>query len=208
MDADAALIDVSNHSYGLIAGWVVYPAAAFGFSTPTGLVDVWWEDRFQYSTESTAFGKYDDSARELDQVLFDNADLLSVWSAGNDRNDAFSSASGNGTYVTWFSGDPGGIGWSGAGWYLVPNSGASSAPGGDGNAGTGYDSLSLTKNAKNALIVGAVNDVTSDPYTSAQIVTASFSSYGPTDDGRVKPDVVGNGVSLLSSVATSDTAYA
>ena len=90
----------------------------------------------------------------------------------------------------------------------MPNSVASSAPGGDGNAGTGYDSLSLTKNAKNALIVGAVNDVTSDPYTSAQIVTASFSSYGPTDDGRVKPDVVGNGVSLLSSVATSDTAYA
>ena len=82
MDADAALIHVSNHSYGLIAGFVVYPAAAFGFSTPTGLGEPvpWWEDRFQYSTESTAFGKYDDSARELDQVLFDNADLLSVWS--------------------------------------------------------------------------------------------------------------------------------
>ncbi len=207
MDADAALIDVSNHSYGLIAGWVIYPASTFGFSTPTGYVDVWWEDRFLYSAEAISFGKYDSNSRELDQVLFDNADLLSVWSAGNDRTDAFQNAAGNGTYVTWFSGDPGGIGWSRPGWYLVPNSGATSAPGGDGNAGTGYDSLSLTKNAKNALIVGAVYDVTSDPYTSAQIVTTGFSSYGPTDDGRVKPDVVGNGNSLFSPVAVSDTAY-
>ncbi len=34
-----------------------------------------------------------------------------------------------------------------------------------------------------------------------------FSSWGPTDDGRIKPDLVGNGADLYSSVATTDTAY-
>lgn len=207
LDADADLIAVSNHSYGFVAGWEVYPAATFGFATPTGFVDVWFEDRYLYSAEAAAFGKYDSYARELDQVLFQHADLLSVWSAGNDRNDAFRNVSGNGTYVAWFSGDPGGIGWSGEGWYLVSNTGAMSAPGGDGNAGTGYDSLSVTQTAKNSLVVGAVNDVPSDPYTAAEVVATSFSSYGPTDDGRIKPDVVANGASLYSSLASSDTAY-
>ncbi len=207
MDADAALIAVSNHSYGYVAGWAIYPASSFGFSTPSGLVDVWWEDRFLYADEAVDFGRYDANARDLDQVLVSHPDLLSVWSAGNDRNDAFSSISGNNTYVAWFSGDPGAIGWSGEGWYLVPNSGATSAPGSDGNAGTGYDSISLTQNAKNALVVGAVNDITADPYATSQIVTTSFSSYGPTDDGRIKPDVVGNGAGLFSSMAASDAAY-
>ncbi|MBM3889691.1 MAG: hypothetical protein FJ388_11270, partial [Verrucomicrobia bacterium] len=31
--------------------------------------------------------------------------------------------------------------------------------------------------------------------------------WGPTDDGRIKPDIVANGVSLYSSLGTSDTSY-
>ena len=207
MNSDAALIDVSNHSYGYVTGWSVYPASNYGFSTSTGNVDVWYDDRYLYSSEDPDFGKYGDVDRDLDQVLYDNPDLLSVWSAGNDRNDSYGNASGDGNYVAWLSGDPGVVGWSGSGWYLVPNSGATSAPGGDGNSGTGYDSLGGKHTAKNSLVVGAVNDITADPYTSGQIVTTSFSSYGPTDDGRVKPDVVGNGAGLYSTDDGSDTDY-
>jgi subtilisin family serine protease len=36
---------------------------------------------------------------------------------------------------------------------------------------------------------------------------SSFSSWGPTDDGRIKPDLVANGVGLLSSVASNDFSY-
>jgi hypothetical protein len=207
MARDAALLVASNHSYGLVAGWNVYPAGALGLATPSGLVDVWLEDRFVYTTEDTGFGKYDQTARDLDQVLFSNPHLLSVWSSGNDRNDAFTNINGDNQYAAWFSGNPGGIGYAGAGWYLAPNAGATLAPGGDGDGGTGYDSLSPTQNAKNSLVVGSVGDVTADPYTSTMIVTAAYSSYGPTDDGRIKPDVVGNGESLLSSLATGNAAY-
>src|SRR5262249_25886998 len=74
-------------------------------------------------------------------------------------------------------------------------------PTSDGNGGTGYDSLPQGQIAKNSLTVGAINDVTADPYTNANITMSSFSSWGPVDDGRIKPDVVGNGVNLTSPVA-------
>ncbi|MCU0872345.1 MAG: S8 family serine peptidase, partial [Pirellulaceae bacterium] len=88
-----------------------------------------------------------------------------------------------------------------------PDAGATAAPGGDGDGGTGYDSLPQTQNAKNSLVVGSVGDVTADPYTSTMIATAIYSSYGPADDGRIKPDVVGNGENLYSSNAVSNASY-
>ncbi|TAE04256.1 MAG: peptidase S8, partial [Bacteroidetes bacterium] len=62
-------------------------------------------------------------------------------------------------------------------------------------------------NAKNILTVGAVNDVAGG-YTSASgVVMSSFSGWGPTDDGRIKPDVCGNGVGLESSTSGSSASY-
>lgn len=211
MSADANLMVASNHSYGLRTGWTVETTAfvntQFGTSiaTTSNNVDVWWAD-FSTVTEDPDFGKYDADARGLDEVLFDNPYLLSVWSAGNDRNDAYSNASTDNNYVAFFSADPGGIGFTVAGWYLAPAGGATPPPQPDGGA-TGFDTLSPDQTAKNSLVVGAVNDVTADPYTSADITISVFSSYGPTDDGRIKPDVVGNGVNLYSADDDSDTDY-
>src|SRR3546814_19111829 len=35
----------------------------------------------------------------------------------------------------------------------------------------------------------------------------SFSSWGPTDDGRIKPDLVGNGMGVLSTSSSGNDAY-
>ncbi|NQT14868.1 MAG: S8 family serine peptidase, partial [Planctomycetes bacterium] len=207
MAADSSLISASNHSYGFGNGWSVDLAANWGVSTSSGLVDVWFGDRALYGVEPSGFGKYDSSAEGLDQVLYSDPNLLSVWSSGNDRNDAYGNYSTDGVYMAWLSSDPGIAGFTTAGWYLVPDAGTTSAPGGDGNNGTGFDTLSQTQTAKNSLVVGAVEDLTIDPYTGADIAMSSFSSYGPTDDGRIKPDVVGNGVQLYSSLAGSDSDY-
>ena len=60
-------------------------------------------------------------------------------------------------------------------------------------------------NAKNFLTVGAVNQVLT--YTGpSSVVMSSFSSWGPTDDGRIKPEIVTKGVSVRSTLSTSDTA--
>ncbi|MHC4796489.1 MAG: S8 family serine peptidase [Planctomycetota bacterium] len=195
MSTDAALIDMSNHSYANIRGWET------GVDWGIGPVDTWFADRSIDSIEDRGFGKYHSGAQCIDEVLYDNPHLLSVWAASNDRNDYFTNLQGNNTYVTYLSGA------APPGWYLVPNSGSTSAPPQDGNGGTGYDCLPGDQTAKNSLAVGAISDITADPYNNAHVSIASFSSWGPPDDGRVKPDIVANGVSLNSCIGPSTSDY-
>jgi len=201
MTADAGLIDLSNHSYGYLRGWTSR------ITWSVGQADTWVCDRSLY-TEDVWFGKYEgaqnyvDAAlgfdiarpRDLDTLLHANKHLLAVWSAGNDRTDAFLDVRGDGSYVTYLSGGP-----EGAGWYLVTGG----VPGPDGD----YDCLSQSQVAKNTLTVGSVLDHTLDPHDPLSITPSSFSSYGPTDDGRIKPDVVANGQSLYSCTSAADNHY-
>lgn len=70
-----------------------------------------------------------------------------------------------------------------------------------------YDCIAHGGIAKNTLTVGAVNDI-SGGYTSPSSVSmSSFSSWGPADDGRVKPDIVANGVGLYSTDDASNSSY-
>ena len=74
------------------------------------------------------------------------------------------------------------------------------------NAKFGYDLIRGMQNAKNFLTVGAVTNVSN--YIDASSVTmSSFSSWGPTDDGRIKPEVVAKGVTVFSTTSSSDTSY-
>ncbi len=69
----------------------------------------------------------------------------------------------------------------------------------------GYDLLTDRSVAKNSITVGAVNSVLN--YTDAfSVVMSSFSSYGPTDDGRIKPDLVAMGVGVNSLGSESNSA--
>jgi len=73
--------------------------------------------------------------------------------------------------------------------------------------GSRYDLLSTNKLGKNTLVVGACYDVLN--YTGASsVVQSAFTSWGPTDDWRIKPDITAVGVGLYSTRITSDTAYA
>ena len=72
----------------------------------------------------------------------------------------------------------------------------------DGNRGTGYDCIGPEGVAKNNITVGAVLKV-SDYTGPSSVVMSNFSSWGPTDDGRIKPDLVGAGVSIYSTSVTS-----
>ena len=76
----------------------------------------------------------------------------------------------------------------------------------DGNGGTGYDCIIPEAVAKNSIVVGAVDKVLN--YTDASSVPmAFFSSWGPTDDGRIKPDLVGDGVNVFSLAAAPADSY-
>ena len=70
-----------------------------------------------------------------------------------------------------------------------------------------YDCISHASIAKNILTVGAVNDIPGGYSGPSSVVMSSFSSWGPADDGRIKPDIVTNGVGLYSADDASNTAY-
>jgi hypothetical protein len=74
------------------------------------------------------------------------------------------------------------------------------------NAPSRYDLLYGNKTSKNALIVAAVKSVSN--YTGPESVEMTdFSSWGPTDDGRIKPDISNKGQSVYSSDSDSDSDY-
>lgn len=70
----------------------------------------------------------------------------------------------------------------------------------------GFDMLTGATVSKNAIVVAAVNSVSS--YTGPSNITmSSFSNYGPTDDGRIKPDISAKGVNVYSCNFLTDTTY-
>ncbi len=62
-----------------------------------------------------------------------------------------------------------------------------------------YDCVSHAGIAKNVLTVAAVEDVIGGYSGPSSVVMSSFSAWGPADDGRIKPDISANGVSLYST---------
>lgn len=170
---------VSNHSYGAIAGWRFNEAANR------------WEFWGQASTnEDYKFGYYSAEAQVWDSIAYNAPYYLIVKSSGNNRNE-----NGPAVGATYWRYDATGN---------MINAGP--RPAGI-SSNDGYDIVSTYGTSKNILTIGAVNPISSGYNRPEDVVISAFSSWGPTDDGRIKPDVVADGVNLLSSVGTSDNAY-
>lgn len=74
------------------------------------------------------------------------------------------------------------------------------------SAKNGYDLLEGAGIAKNVLVVASAKKNVNMNSDEAFDVSA-FSSYGPTDDGRIKPDICAPGENMYSSIETYDAAY-
>jgi len=177
--ADGLLI--SNHSYGSISGW------ARGDWSESGLQEWhWWGDVAVDEEEDLKFGWYNTAARQWDLIAENAPYYLIVKSAGNDRND-------NGTTNHKVR--------QGSQW--VASNAFRQRDGGT----DGYDCIPTNGNAKNILTIGAVNKIANGWSRPSDVTMSSFSGWGPTDDGRIKPDLVGAGVGLLSSNSSGPTGY-
>lgn len=91
--------------------------------------------------------------------------------------------------------------------YYLPVCSAGNDRQSGGNTGDGgYDYLTDKSLAKNNIVVAAVNEVLN--YTGpGSVIMSSFSSWGPPDDGRIKPDLSAKGVSMTSSNGPSNSSY-
>jgi hypothetical protein len=189
---EADKIYVSNHSYGHSSGWV--------YTNSSGNSAYHWNTGSSWSGAGSIennFGQYDSTARDYDQVAYNAPYYLIFKSAGNDRSD--NPSSGETVYYS----TNGGFSWNSISY------GITTCPPGDGVVKSGYDTISTTGVAKNIVTVGAVNDAVSGGVRSlSNAAMADFSSWGPADDGRIKPDIVANGISLYSCYNSNNSSYA
>ncbi len=72
---------------------------------------------------------------------------------------------------------------------------------------TGFNILTGSSTSKNVMVVA--NAAIVNNYTGPEsVVIRPSSSRGPTDDGRIKPDITGAGINIYSSTGVSDASYA
>lgn len=138
------------------------------------------------------FGIYGIGSQESDSLAHAAPYFLMVRSAGNDRDD--NPAPGSSIRLD--------------DWSPVESYNPTIHPLGDGIRKQGYDTISEAAAGKNILTVGAVTKgILNNQRDVTKALMASFSSWGPTDDGRIKPDVVASGVGLHTTASGSNTAY-
>ena len=172
---------VSNHSFSTKVGWDQADNGDW----------FWYGDTELDPEESPGFGFYAPVVGDWDEIAVNAPYYLIVKAASNDRADE-------------------GPGPGGFHYVRNPDTGEweesyddRPRDGGD----SGFDTIPYRGNAKNALTVGAVHDIEGGYQSPSDVVMAFFSSWGPTDDGRIKPDIVANGIDVTSSVATGDDHY-
>ncbi|MFN8348444.1 MAG: S8 family serine peptidase [Spirosomataceae bacterium] len=177
----AADLLISNHSYETVSGWRFNSGRA---GTDNNLKWEWYGDTTINDRKDYKFGFYDTRTREWDRIAYNAPYYLIVKAAGNAR----------GT-----NGPP-----EGTPYFFGNSNRTSRTPRALQND---YDLISTYGTAKNILTVGAVSVLSNGYNQLSDPRISSFSSWGPTDDGRIKPDIVGVGVSVFSTNSTSNNAY-
>ncbi len=172
---------VSNHAYGPVTGWVYNPTRP---GTDPNLKWEWWGNPAISATEDYLYGFYNATARDLDRIAYNNPFFLMVRSADNKRSE---------------TGPPGGTPY-----FLKNTNQTSTLP---RSRNDRYDVIPADATAKNVLTVGAA-DLRFNGQQPELLGSAPFSGWGPTDDGRIKPDLLGLGTGVFSTVATGPTDYA
>lgn len=138
----------------------------------------WWGTPSVSEEQDYRFGFYDQAVSEVDRITYNFPYLLMVRSADNKRVE---------------NGPP-----PGTNYFLKNTTTKSTLP---RSRNDSYDIIPGEANAKNVLTIGAAD------LSGISFGVAPYSGWGPTDDGRIKPDLLGLGTKVLSSVGTDTDAY-
>lgn len=175
--ADGALL--SNSSYIYITGWY-----------HNGTDWYWYGDPSISTSEDYGFGFYSSSSAIVDSITYYAPYYLPCKAAGNDRGEGPAAQP-----VSHYE-------WNGTAWVLTT---AYKNP--DGMP-SGFDCIASGWGvSKNVLTVGAVTGIPSGYSSPSDVILASFSGTGPADDGRIKPDIVADGIGLYSTSSTGNSSY-
>ncbi|HVR18810.1 MAG TPA: S8 family serine peptidase [Polyangiaceae bacterium] len=158
---------------------------ALGWHLNPACPDVWSWTGEPGELEDARFGRYDDVAAAIDGIVR-NADLLSIWAVGNDGDDGPTTAERHAHF---------------------PSCAANFTDEHQTERDRVDETLGGAAVAKNVLTVGGVRDLPRS-WNASDIVPLASSSRGPTDDGRIKPELLAAGDDVHSLAATADDAYA
>jgi hypothetical protein len=172
---------LSNHSYGDEAGWDIDDNGNW----------VWYG--IPGDTVDYTFGIYNSRTQAYDQIAYNAPYYLIVESSGNARG--YPGPAIGSTYYGYESATNSTL-------VLKTRTAADMI-----SSQQGYDGIASTGNAKNILTVGAVGPLPYGPANSSDVAITYFSSFGPTDDGRVKPDIAGMGLNVLSCGTANPQSY-
>ncbi len=164
----------SNHSYAQLGGWV------YGWFGDAKWA--WLGDTAVDKVKDGIFGRYDSSSAAWDRVLYNAPFYLPVAGSANNRNPGVPKQ----PFDHW----------------VYDANGAKTSSQDVRDDQSGYDLIpGSLQISKNSLTVGAVEALKGSYTNPASVIMSDFSSWGPADDGRVKPDICGNGVQVFSTVS-------
>lgn len=174
---------VSNHSYGFLGGF------EYGnWYSPTSTSNNWHWFGSDADTEFIGYGKYAKEDSDWDLIAQNAPFYLPVKAAGNPRGGG---PTPGGNHYVRINGA-----WTLSTKVRQQNCG-----------GTGFDCINFGSTAKNILVVAAAEKLPNGYNSPADVKAASFSAFGPTDDGRIKPDITGIGVNIFSTNTGTNDAY-
>lgn len=176
--------NISNHSYGINLGWARRDGGGWN----------WFSD-YNFSNTDTYSGSYGSQDANYDEIVYSNPEQIVIKSAGN-----YYGSGPGGIYTNAYKMNSNGI--------YVPFTSTDVIP--PNNCSSGYNCIGWGSLAKNLIIVGATNQLTTvgNVYSSPSDLTkAGFSSAGPRKDGAIKPDISAVGVELRLTNFVNATTY-
>lgn len=187
---------ISNHSYGVNSGWTqtnsnVAPYAVTAYN---------WNGGYQNGSAYDYNGTYSSNDYNYDQIVYNNPNYIIVKSAGNYFGMGPNASAG--TAPKYYRNSSGS-------WVAFPSTATLPVD----NCAQGYDCIGNGSLAKNIIVVGATDIITTNNFkytTASDVVRSSYSSAGPRDDGGIKPDIstVGTNVFYPSTSTTGSDSYA
>ncbi|WP_370897065.1 S8 family peptidase [Chryseobacterium gossypii] len=183
--------NISNHSYGMNLGWdtdTVNNTNAW----------IWWGNFTSPNTYQDMQGVYWTNDQQYDQIVYNNPSYIIVKSAGNYFG-LGPNYPGTATFPKYHLSNgvnPNSI-FSGA-VNLEQFTSTDTLPA--TNCSLGYDCIGAGSLAKNIIVVGATNIISSNNYkytSPSDVVHSDYSSAGPRDDGAIKPDISTTGTNVF-----------
>ncbi|MGE8554463.1 MAG: S8 family peptidase [Chryseobacterium jejuense] len=178
---------ISNHSYGASVGW--------NYDEDNNGNPRWvWGGIFESpNTTLDLQGSYLGEDQNYDNIVYANPTYVIVKSAGNSYGDG-PAYPGTSTFPKYYTDDND-----------VPVLFTSTDTLPQTNCAQGFDCIGPGSLAKNIIVVGATDVITTNNFkysAASDVVHSSYSSAGPRDDGGIKPDIstTGTDVFLASTV--------